>query len=241
MATFPASVVCETSTAHDGNMDFRFGEQEEVIDNRTRFLYKHGILYEDHIAMRCDHGDIISLVTSYHPEVGAHTQDEQIHSEVLVTQEKGLALMLFTADCQPTSFYDPVTQTIALAHISRQTLCNKLSEKTVRFLQDSFCVDPANLLVAIGPSIQKQSYAFLLPLQEAHPQIASFIEERDKVAHIDLTGAHLSQLRELGITDEHIEVSKEDTASPNYFSYYLMKKDATQKEARMASILMMQQ
>jgi hypothetical protein len=239
MATFPASVVCDTSTAHDGNMDFRFSEQEEAIDNRTRLLSKHGILYEDHIAMRCDHGDIISLVTSYHPEVGAHTQDEQIHSEVLTTQEKGLALMLFTADCQPTSFYDPITQTIALAHISRQTLCNKLSEKTVRFLQDSFCVDPANLLITIGPSIQKQSYAFPLPLQETHPQLAGFIEERDGMAHIDLVGAHLFQLRALGIKDENIQVSKEDTASPKYFSYYLMKKDGLQKEARMASILMM--
>ena len=124
-----SSLICVTSSAEDGNMDFRFGDEEAVIRNRTRFLEKHGILYEDHIAMRCDHGDVVTLVTSFHPEVGARSQEEQIQSEVLVTQEKNLALMLFTADCQPTCFFDPVTNTIALAHISRKTLCNKLTEK----------------------------------------------------------------------------------------------------------------
>ena len=135
MAEFPQEVVCATSTIHDGNMDFRFGPAEAVLRNRTRFLDTHHILYEDHIAMRCDHSDIITLVTSFHPEVGATSQEEQIESEVLVTQEKNLALMLFTADCQPVSFYDPVTETIALAHISRRTLIDGLPEKVLQFLK----------------------------------------------------------------------------------------------------------
>lgn len=220
-------------------MDFRFGEKETVIANRTHFLEKHGILYEDHIAMRCDHGDIISLVTSFSPEAGATSQEDQIHSEVLVTQERNLALLLLTADCQPTSFFDPVSQTIALAHISRKTLCNRLSEKTVRFLQDTFGTNPTDLLVTIGPSIQKDSYSFPLPLAQIHPLLEGYIQEKDGYAHIDLIGAHTQQLRELGISDAQITVSREDTASADYFSYHRAKKEGTEDDARMATILML--
>lgn len=239
MNNFPDTVLCAISNAEDGNMDFRFGESERVIAARTQFLKKHGVSYEEHIAMRCDHGDIITHVTSFHAEVGARSQEEQVHSEVLVTQDKRLPLMLFTADCQPTSFYDPVTETIALAHISRTTLCNKLSEKTINFMRESFGTNPEDLLVHIGPSIQKESYRFPLPLEEIHGELKDFIEEKDGYAHIDLIGAHLRQLHASGIPQGNISVSKEDTASDAYFSYFKMKQEGRTDDARMATILML--
>lgn len=239
MNNFKSNIICETSKAQDGNMDFRFGGRNEVLENRTKFLERFGIAYQEHIAMRCDHGDIICLVDDRNEAVGATSQEGQIHSEVLVTQRKHLALMLFTADCQPVSFYDPVTQTIALAHISRKTLTAKLSEKTVNFLKRKLNVDPSNLLVNIGPSIQKESYAFPLPLASEHPLLVPFTEEKEGFAHIDLVGANLHQLIASGINKENIIVSADDTASPDYFSYFMMKKNNASQEARMATILLM--
>lgn len=239
MKDLPKNVLCETSKAQDGNMDFRFGGRNEVLENRTKFLERFGIAYQEHIAMRCDHGDIISLVDDRNEAMGATSQEEQIRSEVLVTQKKHVALMLFTADCQPVSFYDPVTQTIALAHISRKTLTAKLPQKTVHFLKQKLAVDPANVLVIIGPSIQKESYAFPLPLAEEHPLLVPHTEEKDGFAHIDLIGANLDQLIASGINKENITVSADDTASPEYFSYFMMKKNNASQEARMATILLM--
>jgi polyphenol oxidase len=239
MNNFPDNVLCVTSTVSDGNMDFRFGDEESVILNRTRFLEKHGILYEDHIAMRCNHGDIINLVTSFNAEVGAHTQEEQTESEVLITQEKELALMLFTADCQPTSFYDPVTETIALLHVSRKTLTDGLSQKVVKVLGETYGTLPENLLVSIGPSIQKESYAYPLPLEEEHDTLIGFIEEQDGMAHIDLVGAHIKQLAELGIPLANINASTEDTAGSEYFSHYKAQKEGKEDQGRMATILML--
>jgi polyphenol oxidase len=239
MNNFPETVLCAISKASDGNMDFRFDDEETVINNRTRFLEKYGILYEDHIAMRCNHGDTINLVTSFHAEVGARSQEEQLESEVLITQEKGLALMLFTADCQPTSFYDPVTETIALAHVSRKTLTDDLSKKVVKVLEETYGTLPENLLVSIGPSVQRETYAYPLPLEEEHDALVGFIEEKDGMAHIDLVGAHIKQLTEVDIPLANISASTEDTAGGDYFSYFKSKQEGQEDQGRMATILML--
>jgi hypothetical protein len=221
-------------------MDFRFGGRTDVIENRTKFLEKENIAYQEHIAMRCDHSSIISLVDDKSEELGATSQETQIHSEVIVTRKKHIALMLFTADCLPVSFYDPITQTIALAHVSRKTFLSGLPQKTVSFLHRELNVVPSNLLIYIGPHIHKESYAFKSPLAETHEDLQNFIEEKNGFAHINLAGASIQQLVSSGIKKDHIIVSPEDTGtSADYYSYFMMKKNNETNEARMATILMM--
>jgi len=236
---FPKTLICETSKVSDGNMDFRFGGRKDVMNNRTAFLEQFGIAYQEHIAMSCDHGEVITLVDGKSEGLGATSLEEQVQSEVLVTQKKHIALMLFTADCIPMSFYDPVTHTIALAHVSRKTLCNNLPQKTVGFLRRECDVAPANLLISMGPHIQKESYSFPLPLPEVPYELNGFIEEKDGSAFIDLSGATLRQLTTAGVKKENVTISPHDTARGGYFSYYRMKKEGNETEARMATILMM--
>ena len=239
MKTFPPTLVCETSTVADGNMSFLYGPKQEVIANRTHFLQMHGVAYQEHIAMRCDHGDIITIVDSTHSALGATLQEDQVLSEVLVTKKKHLALMLFTADCQPVSFYDPVTQTIALAHISRKTLVNKLPQKTVGFLRRELGVEPSNLIIHIGPHIKKDSYAFPLPLEETPQELQTFTQEKEGYAHVNLKGATIRQLTTAGIVKDNIAVSQIDTGtSDEHYSHFMMKESGT-SQARMATILMM--
>ena len=240
MSEFNNDILCATSTRADGNMDFRFGDEMEVIANRTRFLAEYGLTYTDHIAMRCDHKDVITVVDHTHPARAPLNDRQQVYSEVLITQERNLALMLFTADCQSASFYDPITKTIALAHISRQTLVDGLSEKTISFMRQEFAVDPNDLYVHIGPSIHKENYAFTLPLQHTPPLLAPYIEEIDGYAHIDLLRAHSDILIAHGIQKDRISISPEDTGDGvQYFSHHHSVRTNSADEARMANILMM--
>lgn len=220
-------------------MDFRFNAPEEVTRNRTNFLQTLGINYEDHIAMRCTHEDTIMVVDRTHQGIGARTQGDQPVADVLITQEKSLALLLLTADCQAVSFYDPNTNTIALAHISRATLILQLPQKTVHFLEDQFGADPKNLLVHIGPSIRKESYRFPLPLENESPLLLPFTTKEDRVASIDLIEANLHQLTATGVMRENISIAPEDTArTEKYFSHYRAVHTNTPDEARMATVLM---
>lgn len=227
-----SNILCQISTVRDGNMSFKGGDEEEVTSNRRTFLKKHGIEYSDCCAMTCNHGEAITLVT--------RSNQRPVQSEVLVTQQKNLALLLLTADCQPMSFYDPITQTIALAHVSRKTLVDGLIKKTISFLHEELGVESKNLHVSIGPSIKKESYVFPLPLQEEQPELQDFIKRTDGFAYIDLIGASMQQLKKAGIETEQILVSEIDTGSSSqYYSYYRMNKNNEKNTARMATVLML--
>lgn len=239
MSSFPFNVICETSTVHDGNMSFKAGSKSDVTSNRVSFLAKFKIAPYEHIAMLCNHGSRITYVDHDHFSVGAFELEDQVQSDVLVTQEKHLALFLLTADCIPLSLYDKTTHTIALAHISRKTFVDGLIQKTITFLSGELGVVPQNLQVHIGPHIKKDSYVFQLPLQEEPDVLKNYIKIKDAMAHIDLPLACTSQLEIHGVLKENIFISPIDTGiSKDYFSYYRMKKNNEPDSARMATILM---
>ena len=222
------------------SMSFKAGNIENVIDNRLRFLKKFGIENSTYVPIRCNHGETISAVDASHSSLITAEPEKGVLAEVVATQEKNIALFLLTADCLPMSFFDPSTQTIALAHISRVTLTKKLPQKTVDFLKNTFGVDPVDLLIQIGPHIKKESYAFTLPLTSIDPVLKTHIEQKNGYAHIDLLGASIEQLTVSGVMEEHISVSPIDTgSSAEYFSYFKMKKEGVSDTARMATVLMM--
>jgi len=228
-------LLIESSTLADGNMSFRFGDTQSVVQNRSNFLNKHGIGWEEHVCMRCNHSkEIIAVNRDTQAD-----KNQMTDAEVLVTQEKGRTLMLLTADCLPVVFHDYATQTLALAHYSRETIAAHLPEKTVSFLSENFSVQPADLEIHIGPHIGPASYKFPLPLAHAKPAIKPFIREVNDHAEIDLVAACNHQLITQGIIKENISVSSVDTyTSVDYFSH-LRSKNKNLPDGRFATITSM--
>lgn len=238
---FDEKILTATSTTVDGNMSFRFGDEESVVENRQRFLEKNGIAFQNHICMKCNHGMHLVAVTRESDGIGAKTQEKMIEAEVLATNEKGLALMLLTADCIPATFYDPEHEAIALAHLNRHTIAHSLAQKTVRFLRETYDTDPTKLLVHFGPHIKKESYRYPLPLPDpTPPQLAPFVHKESSAAVIDMTAAHKAELINEGVPERNIEISPVDTGtSPEHFSYYRSKHDPTSPNGRLATIAML--
>ena len=211
------NITTYTSTITHGNMSLRFGKADAVVQSRKNFLQEHNLTWEDSICMRCDHGAEIIVVDR------STVLDEyrMIDAEVLITQDKNLTLMLPTADCLPTTLYDPATQTLALAHFSRQTTADKLPEKTIQFMQEHFNVDPKNLLIEAGPHIHKKSYRFPTPLQNVSETIQPHLTIENDFTYIDVASAHNAQLIAVGVLSENITLSKTDTAtSKDHYSHF---------------------
>ena len=244
MSDFPPNILCKTSSAADGNMSFRIGETDNSLQNREQFLMNNGIDFKNHVCMKCDHGEQITTVNRSTENqkdgtFGSKTQEDMLLSEVLVTQEKGLALMLLTADCMPVSLYDPITQTIALAHFSRETISKNLPQKTISLLRERFAVDPANLLINVGPYIHTDSYSFPANNHNIQSNILPFTKEIDDKNFVDLIAACNQQLTQAGVELANIAVSTINThVSPNHFSHYASRTQNTLK-GRLATVLMM--
>ena len=238
MSNLGENIISATSTKGDGNMSLRFSDKETVRDNLGRFLMDCGLDKPQSVMMECDHGEKIVLLD----KENLAAEGDWLHylpAEVLVTGEANLALLLLTADCLPISFYDPVTKTIALAHLSRQTTTLNLSQKTVRFLETERGVNPANLKVIVGPHIHAKSYCFPLPLEDKHPTLAPFITETDKIGQVDLKAANETALKEAGVKPENIDWSQIDTAtSKNHFSHYRNERNQNDTPGRMATLLL---
>ena len=236
-------ILFKTSTIADGNMSFRFGEESEVVGNRRRFLLENDADYDDCICMACNHGPTITAVNRGNcgAHFGAATPETMLESEVLVTNKPDVVLMLLTADCLPAAFYDPAQNVIALAHLNRKTIAHDLGQKTVSFLTEHYNTNPADLLVAIGPHIKKESYRFELPLADPMPhQLQDHVEEHDGFVSIDLTAAEVAQLTTVGVQKGNISISDIDTfTSPDHFSHYQSKRDAKFPAGRRATILML--
>lgn len=71
----------------------------------------------------------------------------------LVTDEPGVVLTIFTADCTPILFYDPVRRAVGGAHAGWRGTAAGIAARTVEAMTREFGCDPRNIRAAIGPCI----------------------------------------------------------------------------------------
>ena len=78
--------------------------------------------------------------------------------DALVTNVKNLPLAVFSADCVPILFTDPVSRVIGAAHAGWKGTVTGIAAKTVHKMVEEFGCLPENIYAAIGPSIGYENY-----------------------------------------------------------------------------------
>ena len=76
----------------------------------------------------------------------------------LVTNEPGLVLGTFFADCVPLLFLDPVHRAVGVSHSGWRGTVGRIGRVTLEVMCREFGTDPADVLVGIGPSICQDHY-----------------------------------------------------------------------------------
>ncbi|OGG47409.1 hypothetical protein A3D66_01445 [Candidatus Kaiserbacteria bacterium RIFCSPHIGHO2_02_FULL_50_9] len=231
------SFVYATSNIRDGNMDFRFGEREEAVENRRRFLTKHDARLEDCAVMQVEYGERIVVVEEKFRGKGAF-DGSAVPAEAFITREKNLVLFLLTADCLPIAYYDPVRHIAALAHLGWQPSTKRLASKVVKALKNNFSSNPNDLKIFIGPGIHKESYRFANPTQKNIPEWSPYLHDLPSgETEIDLVGYNVEELKRAGVVEANIAVSPVDTAaSSEHFSHYRSVR-TEEPEGRFATVL----
>lgn len=146
----------------------------------------------------------------------------------LITNTRGIPLMLRFADCVPILLYDPIHHAIGIAHAGWRGTVSKVLTNTVKAMQDAFNTQPREVRACIGPSIGPCCYEIGADVQEkverAFPETFELLLSKNSSIHLDLWQANAVQLRALGV--EQIEIAGVCTADHTHDFYSWRREQA---------------
>ncbi len=97
------------------------------------------------------HGNGVAVVSE-------PTQERVSGVDALITNAKGLTLVIRVADCGPVYVYDPVQKAIGLAHSGRKGTEQNITGATIERMGQIFGSRPSDLVVQLGPCIRPPHY-----------------------------------------------------------------------------------
>jgi YfiH family protein len=190
----------------------------------------------------CDqvHEDSIALLTSAEPTAGADQEHEIVlhhfqHTDAIITNQPGVMISVFTADCLPVFIVDRVRKIIAVVHAGWKGTLLGIVEKAVQTLR-YLRAEPRDLLLWLGPAIGRCCYEIGAELMNefhsAFPEFHGYFDGR----HLDLIMLNTLQARRAGVLSEHISSSPFCTRCQQdlFFSY----RGDPQNQGRMISTMM---
>ena len=141
------------------NLSYTRGDKKEAVDeNYRRIAAVLECRTEDMVCSDQTHTDHIRLVTDKDRGKGVVRPKDYRDVDGLITQERGIVLCTFFADCVPLFFVDPVRRAIGLSHSGWRGTVQKIGKKTVEEMGKAFGTKPEDIHAAIGPSICQDCY-----------------------------------------------------------------------------------
>lgn len=224
------------------NLAFHVGDdQAAVVENRRRYCAALGLKLEDLTAGEQVHGDKVRVVVGQDKGCGAFAYDTAFPgTDAFITNEPGVVLSSYYADCVPLFIYDPVHEVLGLAHGGWKGTVKRIGARAIEAMTEHFGTAPQDCLVGIGPSVGQCCYEVddnvIRPLQNAFPQWAEFVRAKANGRwDLDLSATNRQVFLDAGVKPENIEVSGLCTACRTdlFFSY----RAEQGKTGRMASII----
>ena len=201
------------------NLAFNRGDSEEnVIENYKLICKSAGFEFESLVASAQDHNTFVRAVSSEDKGVGIYKPRDIQSVDALITNEKGVTLVTYYADCTPLFFVDTEKKAIGLAHAGWRGTVGRIGKKVIEKMTLLYGTEPSNLVCAIGPAISKCCYEVDKPCAENFLALDGletdkFVFEKGNGKYIvDLLEANRQILVASGVKSENIIVSDLCTA-----------------------------
>ena len=207
------------SKEHLASLNLSFSVEdakENVLENFRRIGERFGKTPEDFVLSKQSHETKVLKVGTKDRGKGITKDRDYEGIDALITDEKGTILSCFSADCVPILFYDPIHKAVGACHSGWRGTKGKILQNVVEEMRKHFSSNPAEILIAIGPSICKEQYVvsedLALSFLEDYPDLgedtASPIQRisKDKF-QLDLWDLNRRIALDSGIKEEHISIS----------------------------------
>ena len=191
-------------------------DRESVQENYRRFCAAVGADPAGLVLSKQVHRDTVRHVTANDRGKGFSVPSDYT-ADALVTDEPGLGLMVFSADCIILLLHDPVTASIGAVHAGWRGTALDLPAKTVAEMGRLFGARPENIRVAIGAGIGPCCFETHDDVPEAlraafGPGAEAYIAPRGEKWTVDLKAVNAWRLREAGVDPARIDLCSVCTA-----------------------------
>ncbi|MDY0009925.1 MAG: peptidoglycan editing factor PgeF [Bdellovibrionales bacterium] len=201
-------------------------DPEHIAMNRAKVAESLGVAEQNLLTLKQVHSARVVTVA----DVWTHQTAPQ--ADALVTNQRGIAIGVLTADCAPVLFADTKNKIIGAAHAGWKGAIGGVIAATVDAME-KLGSKRADIAAAIGPCIGPMSYEvsdeFKNPFAEQSAQNEKFFRPAEKAGHLifDLPGYTAECLRAAGVGLVHD--TQQDTL-PNETAFYSYRRTCQRAE-----------
>ena len=205
------------------NLSFTRGDDKSAVEeNYRRLAEAMEVDYENFVFTDQTHTVNVRKVSMTDAGKGLVRERDYQDVDGLITNEPGLVLSTFFADCVPLYFVDPVHRAIGMSHSGWRGTVARMGKVTLEAMQREYGTKPEDVICAIGPSICQDCYEVSWDVAEEFakefsgheqeilmesPKNEAIQEQADKKYQLNLWRANEIVLLEAGVKKEHIAVT----------------------------------
>lgn len=198
------------------NLSYTRGDRKEAVDeNFRRVADTLHCSVEDIVCSDQTHTTNLRVAGRADGGKGITRKRDYTDVDGLLTDEPGVYLATFFADCVPLYFVDVKRRAIALAHSGWRGTVARMGRCVVEKMGEVYGTDPADLVAAVGPSICQDCYevsedvadAFAAEFQGPGQEREILREKGGGKYQLDLWRANEIVLTEAGILPDRIQVT----------------------------------
>ncbi|MBE5876885.1 MAG: peptidoglycan editing factor PgeF [Lachnospiraceae bacterium] len=208
------------------NLSYTRGDDKACVDeNYRRVAAVLGCEAGDMVCSDQTHTANVRRVTAQDKGKGVVIPRDYTDVDGLITNERGVALATFYADCVPLYMVDTENKAIGLSHSGWRGTVQRIGAVTLQEMAKAYGTKPSDVRVAIGPSICQDCYEVSKDVAEEFDKEFStavdyvkefakrglgenlFYEKSNGKYQLNLWFANYIVFREAGVLDEQIEIT----------------------------------
>ena len=196
------------------NLGFNRGDlYENVIRNHEIFANVIGVNPKNIVTGNQTHTTNVKVVTKDDCGKGIYRDRNYTDIDGLITNEKGIVLATYYADCVPLLIVDTKNKAIGLSHSGWRGTVGKIGKVTIEKMGELYGTKPEDIVACIGPSICQKCYEIseevAVQFKEAFPDNIKeiLIDKGNGKYQLDLWECNRINFKEAGVLPENIKVT----------------------------------
>ena len=214
------------STGHLASLNIgihRGDDPENVLKNYQILGDELGFDVQKLVLSHQTHTDIVRKVGLSDCGAGVFGP-ELTECDALITNDPGVALTVFTADCTPILLHDPVTGAVGAVHAGWRGTAASIAGKTVAAMGREFGSRPEDIRAAIGPNIgfccfETHEDVPNAMLEAFGPEAGAFIRKKGDKYYVNLKEINALVLRRAGVRQIDISTACTVCECHRYWSH----------------------